>query len=260
MNRGKKSTSITETQKTTLIEFLKNNPLLISGKFSNSFTFKDATAKWVEITEVLNSIPGAIKDWRNWRKTWQDLRSRTKLKKSEINKHHGGTGGGPPTEKELTPSEISILDIVKAVSIEGHKVPESPANFNFEETDKIVHDLLNENQKEQILVVQKEKALSNKENIQPSTSQRKIPEKALSNKENIQPSTSQRKIPKRSKISNGMVVNEFNTLYKQKIQIKESYYNKKIELLTRIAVAKEKSATSIEKIADTLTELTYNLT
>lgn len=172
--------------------------------------------------------------------TWQDLRSRTKIKKSELNKQYGGTGGGPPLVSELTPSEQAILDIVKVVSIEGHNVLESPANFNFENTEDITNDSL----------------LTNNENFtedsKGSTPRFTLNHTGTNNDKNT-PSTSGRKVPKRSKMSNEVVVNNFNTLYKQKTKIKEEYYNKKIELLTRIAVAKEKSASSLDKIAESLT-------
>lgn len=51
-----------------LIELLKKHKKLISGKFTQDFTFKDAEEQWRQIAEVLNSIPGAAKDWKNWRK------------------------------------------------------------------------------------------------------------------------------------------------------------------------------------------------
>lgn len=59
---------ITEVQKETMIEYLKKNEKLVNGKFSNEFSFKDAEEKWKELAGILNSIPGARKDWKNWRK------------------------------------------------------------------------------------------------------------------------------------------------------------------------------------------------
>jgi hypothetical protein len=55
-------------QKATLIELLKNEAQLITGKFSATYTFKDAKKKWEEISSTLNSIPGAKKEWKQWRK------------------------------------------------------------------------------------------------------------------------------------------------------------------------------------------------
>ena len=69
---------ITDLQKQALVEYLKQNPNLLSGKFSNEFSQKVAAQKWEEITDILNSMNGANKDWRSWRKVcYNDLSSFT---------------------------------------------------------------------------------------------------------------------------------------------------------------------------------------
>lgn len=60
--------TISVEQKRVLVEFLKKNPRLLSGKFSSDFTIKTGVAKWEELSNLLNSIPGAKKNWKNWRK------------------------------------------------------------------------------------------------------------------------------------------------------------------------------------------------
>lgn len=47
---------------------MRRNPQLVSGKFTNTYTFKDATKECQEIAQLLNSMPGAQKDWKGWRK------------------------------------------------------------------------------------------------------------------------------------------------------------------------------------------------
>lgn len=64
----KKSFNASDNQKKMLVEYLKKHPELLSGKFTNTFTLKDAVRKWQEITEILNSVPGARKEWKSWRK------------------------------------------------------------------------------------------------------------------------------------------------------------------------------------------------
>lgn len=65
-NRGHK---VTDRQKRTLLEYMKQNPQLISGKFTSSFTLKDSVKEWSNLTDILNSIPGgATKDYKSWRK------------------------------------------------------------------------------------------------------------------------------------------------------------------------------------------------
>ncbi|KAI4468210.1 hypothetical protein MML48_2g00011686 [Holotrichia oblita] len=129
---------ITENQKSALIEYLKINNNLISGKFSNTFTQKDAEEKWKYLADLLNSMPGIVKDWKNWRKTWHDMRSRTKLKYSQNRQQRNQTGGGPPPEEMFTKIEEDILDIIKKVSVDGHEnVTESVVDFHLPSTSFI---------------------------------------------------------------------------------------------------------------------------
>lgn len=58
----------TTEQMIALNGFLKVDPQLLSGKFSSSFTFKIAQKRWETIAKSLNAMPGAVKDWKKWRK------------------------------------------------------------------------------------------------------------------------------------------------------------------------------------------------
>lgn len=62
-------------QKKILLEFVKKNPSLVSGKFSNNFTQKDGQILWQDISKILNSCPGANKDWKSWRKVIKKSKS-----------------------------------------------------------------------------------------------------------------------------------------------------------------------------------------
>lgn len=65
---------ITTEQKEILIEYMKNNIQLRSGKFSATFTAKDAQKMWIELAEELHKIPNeAVKEWKQWRKVSKDL-------------------------------------------------------------------------------------------------------------------------------------------------------------------------------------------
>lgn len=55
-------------QKEFLIELMKKQPELVSGRFSHGFTRKDAQKKWEDTAKILNGIPGARKDWNQWKK------------------------------------------------------------------------------------------------------------------------------------------------------------------------------------------------
>ncbi|XP_011858776.1 PREDICTED: uncharacterized protein LOC105556303 [Vollenhovia emeryi] len=79
---------------------MRKHPELQSGKFSATFTFKHTQKLWEEITTELHQIPGAVKDWKQWRKTWQDMRSSTKAKSASIKNHAKQTGGGPVSSQD----------------------------------------------------------------------------------------------------------------------------------------------------------------
>lgn len=58
----------TNQQKTRLIQLLQADDELRSGKFSATFTKKVSEARWAALALELNSIPGAKKDWTEWRR------------------------------------------------------------------------------------------------------------------------------------------------------------------------------------------------
>lgn len=54
---------VTLAQKGHLIDIIDNYPKLVSGKFSATFTRKEAQKQWKENPIVLNAIRGATKTW-----------------------------------------------------------------------------------------------------------------------------------------------------------------------------------------------------
>nr|CAD7419044.1 unnamed protein product [Timema poppensis] len=51
------------------------------GKFTHDFTPKVAAKLWKELTVILNScFGGPTKGWKEWRKTWQDIKASAKVK------------------------------------------------------------------------------------------------------------------------------------------------------------------------------------
>ncbi|CAH0556633.1 unnamed protein product [Brassicogethes aeneus] len=74
-----RSKTIIPQQKNLLYSYMRRHPSLSMGKFSRNFTHKNAQRLWMELTETLNAVPGgSFKNWRQWRKLWQDLRCREK--------------------------------------------------------------------------------------------------------------------------------------------------------------------------------------
>lgn len=68
LHRKRRCANITLEQRTLLIEFMNKHPELLKGKLTSSFTLKDSISLWTKITEILNSVNGAKKDWKAWRK------------------------------------------------------------------------------------------------------------------------------------------------------------------------------------------------
>lgn len=68
LDKRKRAANITNEQRTLLIEYMTKHPKLTKGKFSSSFTLKDSIHLWNEISDILNSVNGAKKDWKGWRK------------------------------------------------------------------------------------------------------------------------------------------------------------------------------------------------
>lgn len=63
----KRDLKISDKQKKMLVEYIKSNPQLSSGRFSQIFTQKDSEALWIDLSTNLNSTRAA-KSWQNWRK------------------------------------------------------------------------------------------------------------------------------------------------------------------------------------------------
>nr|CAI5842380.1 unnamed protein product [Callosobruchus analis] len=110
----------TVEQKRVMLDFLNQHPQLYQGKFDNKFTFKEAQQQWTRLAELLNAIPGARKNWIQWRKTWQDYKGNIKKKAAGIRREQSATGGGPQTVCSLTTEEEAVIQIVGISATEGH--------------------------------------------------------------------------------------------------------------------------------------------
>ncbi|KAK4882430.1 hypothetical protein RN001_005749 [Aquatica leii] len=124
------STSNTET-------LIVEDDLQISNESVEDSNFKFYKKKLVEkresIAANLNAVPGGVqKSWSSWKKSWQDIRSRTKNKLASIKRHSNATGGGEAHPETMTELEEDLLAIIKPVfEIEGHQnVSQSMAEYS----------------------------------------------------------------------------------------------------------------------------------
>ncbi|CAG9826614.1 unnamed protein product [Diabrotica balteata] len=124
---------VSSEQKKELINFMEENPDLKSGKFTNNFTYKTAQTMWQTLSQILNALPGAKKEWKQWRKTWQDMKSNTKRKNTKIKNSQVETGGGPPIKDvKMTEEDLKIIEILGTAIVEGDPlVAESATSFHF---------------------------------------------------------------------------------------------------------------------------------
>ncbi|XP_032519253.2 uncharacterized protein LOC116771503 isoform X1 [Danaus plexippus] len=96
---------VTARQKKKLIELMSKHPELISCKITQDFNYKDSQRLWQNIANECNAMPGARKTWRQWRKSWHDIRSKTKKRQAEKN------GELPLLTTMLTSAEQEALGI-----------------------------------------------------------------------------------------------------------------------------------------------------
>ncbi|KAF5271165.1 hypothetical protein FQR65_LT09062 [Abscondita terminalis] len=154
-------------QKNELVEMVVNDCDLLSGKLTNTFTFKQAQKRWEAIATKLNAIPGGQKDWKQWRKTWQDIKSRTKTKKAAMIRHSQGTGGGPVHVDTITPTEEKVLTIINPTSIVGDAlVKEGKIEFIYGEeefgAEEDQPEATDNNIDDEIMEVQEQRTPANK--------------------------------------------------------------------------------------------------
>ncbi|GLV46515.1 hypothetical protein CBL_20844 [Carabus blaptoides fortunei] len=199
----------TGEQKRVLIEFLKQNPKLLSGKFSSDFTVKTGVEKH-----------GMICDRGQ------------KEKKSKITSHSRATGGGSAPEECLNEVESEILQLITPVALEGHQ----QINESVVEIDVPVIEL----------------------DVPTTNTGESFP--AFVAEEVAGQSTSALDTPIAPKRKRGIERLEKSVVATQKLaeqldrkmQIKKEYCDKKLALLERKIMVKERIAIATEKIAESL--------
>ncbi|XP_046387576.1 uncharacterized protein LOC124157117 [Ischnura elegans] len=112
---------LNEEQKNILLEFVEGNDNIAKAKFTSKFGAKDAADAWREVTVKLNACGGAVKQWKEWRKTWQDIKTFTKAKVAALVREGGKTGGGPPSVDELTSYQRGVYQLLGSNAVMGHQ-------------------------------------------------------------------------------------------------------------------------------------------
>ncbi|XP_051171341.1 uncharacterized protein LOC127288118 [Leptopilina boulardi] len=236
LSEPKRKKYMSQEQKELLIGFMINHPKLQTGKFNKTFTVRDSQRLWQEVTQELHKIPGPTKDWKQWRKTWQDLRSLAKCR---------GTGLKDLLEKMNKGSEILLSqNNKKEISLKGSttvhfsknvRVPEviyswdsktiTEENSNFECLDsdeELVRNNVAHEKKRHVNSVWQAESVN-------------IKKEKLNEKDN--------KMPKRIENVNKTEITQLE-YYKEKCD----YYKKKLKILERDVIAKEQLSKGVQEL------------
>ncbi|CAH1171086.1 unnamed protein product [Phaedon cochleariae] len=245
-----KETSLycSQQQKNELVQLLQSQQyaVLLTGKFTGNFTFKEAQEKWKEIASILNSIPGCNKDWKHWRKTWQDIRSKTKKRQVDQTKYTRGIGGGPSTKCPLNENEKKIVSLINPTEITGNmNILETDITFSFEDIqqevdipDIDVSELVDENAAlVQIPICNQGNDIPKSDHQYCEAKEQKITEKTP------------RSIPiQKQRFKESLIASrQLTSLAKEKLHYKKEYYDKKIILMERQIIALEKLVECFKK-------------
>ncbi|VVC24705.1 Hypothetical protein CINCED_3A006874 [Cinara cedri] len=263
--------NITEKQKQLLVDFAVLHPELVSGKNISNTTVKERQNLWKKISSALNYEVGPKKSWSEWRKTWCDIKTNTKTKAWRFWKKRNKTGDDENTLELFSELDNKILKLISPKNIEGHNtVTENGAMTSlvshFQTTDAntntevdncvMVNNIQN--------ACRDKSGLSGINDLVFQTNNINTSNVVDDNCTNDQP------LPSTSKVSNRNVhkgkknnrrttlhnavaaIKSFAVISQKKMKIKADYYEKKLLLLERAVVTKEKQADMLISIVRTL--------
>ncbi|XP_028901523.2 uncharacterized protein LOC105220215 [Zeugodacus cucurbitae] len=131
-------------------KLLEKNPQLAKGMTPFGSTKKTRIDFWEDIAVELNNIGPPLRRGSEWNKVWLDYKLKLKKKISNNRRETVATGGGPYTQRSLTPLEQAVDDLFSlqdAVNPSGSTFGNTAAE-NLEES--ITHVDVDEVQPEQV--------------------------------------------------------------------------------------------------------------
>lgn len=226
----RRARSYTDTQKRAIIEYMRKNPNLRSAKFSASFTHTVARSKWIELTNNLNKMRGPKKNFKEWRKTWQDLKSRTKIKANRIKEMH--------CNDEITVMDKEILQLISLSENVSDPLEIKVENNEDSSTDAVE------------IRIEEVKQIDNydfgySDEIQLHTPHAVIETTLNTNTTNNNATQTLETDVNISTVSNRAIQLELVS----KNELLKDYYTKKLVLAERVALAQERRAFAVERIA-----------
>ncbi|KAG5900539.1 hypothetical protein JTB14_022846 [Gonioctena quinquepunctata] len=251
---NKRNKPMSVKQKDILIECMRSHPQL-KQKFSSNCTRQDSITIWKDITNMLNASPGAKKEWKEWRKTWHDIHSRTKTKKALINAQSSKTGGGSAIP-DLSQSEEKIAEIIGDTAIRGLGVVESQVQeievddenpTNSADFPKSMNHLDETNRLKRNLAIEHNYIRNTLQNIEPVNIAQVEKTKTTRN-------VATQRLDKAVDQSNKTIA-----LLHEKVQLKKDYLRKKLDLMERNVVANEHIASELKYLKDILLAKCHNV-
>ncbi|CAH0560397.1 unnamed protein product [Brassicogethes aeneus] len=244
-NAGVRSGQIRQGQKDILLEFIKNQPNLQSGKFTSTFTKKCGQNLWEKVILTLNIPDGPKKNWIQWHMA--GTKKNAKAKNSNIRRHAGATGGGPAINSKLTDTEYEIVNtmIVPTVIEGNNNIFESSIVFGFDELPLTQDQPLLEEQpvtKEQPLTEKQDNILN--EEIDEVEMEFEVPREELKSaniskhglKRPLKPTAATQstscRMTKSRRLENSLTLTKkFIGISKEKKENVENYYDQKLKLM-----------------------------
>ncbi|XP_077270234.1 uncharacterized protein LOC143901672 [Temnothorax americanus] len=123
--------NVTMKQKEMLLNYLKRNPELVTGRIDRKTESRLHLAKlWDEIAQGINTIlEGPQKSGKEWAKTWKDIKSYILKKEAKRRSYVQGTGGGPPLKIAFSNFEEEVLELLTPEAAGMENIPEGGINM-----------------------------------------------------------------------------------------------------------------------------------
>lgn len=99
---------------------MEDNYVYLYGRYASPTGNKSKSEVWKQITTTLNSI-GPEKTVDNWRKCFLDMKSKIKEKVAKQRRYAHLTGGGGPSDIQLSETEHKLISIFSINSIDGNQ-------------------------------------------------------------------------------------------------------------------------------------------
>ncbi|XP_064635812.1 myb-related transcription factor, partner of profilin-like [Lineus longissimus] len=121
MAKLKRKARFYEDELNVLVNNVEQRYQMLFSKFSDVVTNTAKAKAWEDITAKVNACAPCQRTSTEVRKKWDDIKSRTKQKATELKSDVTGTGGGKKTRPDLNPFERRIMGLLGESRVFGIK-------------------------------------------------------------------------------------------------------------------------------------------